>query len=578
MVSNVIATTILALLLACAASAQPQLTPAPAGPFHVAANQIVDVKGHTFLMRGTQLPEFRLDAAASDASSGIVFGPHSATSLAAIRLRFNMNTVRLPVNVQEGSRPGYFAELAKLVQRANESELLVLIAAHEPDANLPSSKTVEFWTRCAAYFKDYPNVMLDAFSDPSAASVSTIDVHSPEGWKLWRQSFESLVHAIRSAGAHQPIVAMSWKDDRMFEGAGATPLLNDSNIIYDAARDAHFGFLARRAPVLANGWDLELENTAACSALPSDPSAAGVLVQANLDYFDTHRISWTVSVFEPGKLVKDLAFHDATQLDNGWTCGHPTYPQAGLGRLIEAHMRGTEERGFFVVSAAGGPDLPRGGFAIAYGPVLAERDSHSAGLRLPLSLGKLSVEVIDVRGVTRRAGIFGATAGWGQVNFVIPADSAPGPGSMTVVRADGSRSSAKIMIADTAPGFWARVSCRGPAQGTVVRVFANGRTAQAPLSSCEKGDCKTVPIVMTSGAVTRVRLEGSGFRYARSAANIELTIGGIRVPVVSFGAARDAGMDQVTVEIPASLRGLGETDVVCRLNGRVSNPVRIRIG
>src|SRR5581483_5915571 len=80
------------------------ITPAAAGPFHVDHNRIVDTRGRAFLMRGTQLTDFRLETAAADirpggGKNGADFGPHSATSLSAIRLRFNMNTVRIPVNV-----------------------------------------------------------------------------------------------------------------------------------------------------------------------------------------------------------------------------------------------------------------------------------------------------------------------------------------------------------------------------------------------------------------------------------------------------------------------------------------------
>ena len=82
---------------------------------------------------------------------------------------------------------------------------------------------------------------------------------------------------------------------------------------------------------------------------------------------------------------------------------------------------------------------------------------------------------------------------------------------------------------------------------------------------------------MASGATTTVRLASSGFRHAGSAADIEVTIGGVRVPVVSFGSADEQGLDQLTIEIPAALRGIGETDLLCHLNGRVSNAVLVRL-
>ena len=62
------------------------------------------------------------------------------------------------------------------------------------------------------------------------------------------------------------------------------------------------------------------------------------------------------------------------------------YPAPGIGRVVQAHLRATEERALFVVGAAGGIDVPRGGFAIAYGPVMASRDVRGCYQRMPPAL------------------------------------------------------------------------------------------------------------------------------------------------------------------------------------------------
>jgi uncharacterized protein (TIGR03437 family) len=302
------------------------------------------------------------------------------------------------------------------------------------------------------------------------------------------------------------------------------------------------------------------------------------MIVANLEDLDARRVSWTMSVFKPGKLIKDLGLHDATSLENGWTCGPQKYPLPGLGRVIEGYLRATEERSIFVVSAGGGVDLPRGGFANGYGPVMAERDALARGSRLPRSLGGIAVHVTDSAGVTRPAGIYWVSAGWGQVNFVVPEESAPGLARMTLVRDDGSRLSTTITIADTAPGFRTGLSCRGAAIGNAIQVFADGHARTTPIAVCEEGDCRALEVPMTRGATTKVRLRASGFRHAANAGDVQVTIGGKRVPVISYGPGDDPGMDQLTVAIPAGLRGLGETDLVAHVNGRVANVVRIRIG
>src|SRR5579862_3796182 len=87
-----------------AASLEPAAvspTPAPAGPFHVSGNQILDSKGRPFLIRGTQVAPFHPETAAHDNRAGLDYGAHSATTLSAIRLRFNMNAVRIPLDLRE---------------------------------------------------------------------------------------------------------------------------------------------------------------------------------------------------------------------------------------------------------------------------------------------------------------------------------------------------------------------------------------------------------------------------------------------------------------------------------------------
>jgi hypothetical protein len=421
------------LILACVvlpavSSSSQQITLAPQGPFHVAGKYQVDAHGITFPLRGTELPAFHPQTVARDTRVAADFGPHSATSLAAIRLRFNMNAVRIPVDVADSERDDFFPELKRLVRRAHDTELLVILVAREPGAAMPSAKTITFWRSCAAHFRDDPNVLFDLFSFPNSPSNAE-----------WAAALNPLIAAIRGAGATQPIIAMRPSLE------GITALLDDPGVIYEATpresdtrtdreRDAQFGRLADRVPVIAAGWDLELGSERACRAIPEEPGAATALAQNTLNYYDAHDIGWTVSVFTPGRLIKDLADHDGTSLENGWTCGRVTYPAAGIGRVVQAHLRAAEERGLYVVGAAGGLDVPRGGFAIAYGPAMAKRDAHATGSRLPVHLAGIAVHVTDSKGVSRPAGILYTSAGWGQINFVIPDASATGPARMTIVR------------------------------------------------------------------------------------------------------------------------------------------------
>jgi hypothetical protein len=311
------------LILACVVlpagcSSSQQITLAPQAPFHVAGKYLLDAHGIVFPLRGTELPAFHPQTVAQDTRVAADFGPHTAASLAAIRLRFNMNAVCIPVDVADGDGDNFFPELKRLIRRAHDTELIRILVARQSGAAMPSAKRIAFWSSCAAQFHDDPNVLFDLFS--FAGSSSNAD---------WIAALNPLIAAIRGTGATHPIIATRPVLEGMItllDGPGviyeATP--RESDIRTDRERDSQFGRLAERVPVIAAGWDLEIGNERACRAIPEGPGAATTLVQSTLNYYDAHDIGWTVSMFTPGRIIKDRADHDGTSLENGWTCGRVT--------------------------------------------------------------------------------------------------------------------------------------------------------------------------------------------------------------------------------------------------------------
>jgi uncharacterized protein (TIGR03437 family) len=64
----------------------------------------------------------------------------------------------------------------------------------------------------------------------------------------------------------------------------------------------------------------------------------------------------------------------------------------------------------------------------------------------------------------------------------------------------------------------------------------------------------------------------------RDASEVHVEIGGQDVPVLYSGAAGHfPGLDEVTVEVPRNLAGMGDVDVVMTVDGQAASPVRIRI-
>ena len=538
-------------------AAAPQLTPPATGPYRVEGNRILNARGAVYLARGTEMPTLTLDAAET-AGNGKELGAFSASAFVSIRQRLNMNAVRLPVSAPLYEQSAaYRVRVAEVIRSANHFELLVILAADPGDA------PAHFWERCAGDFKDFPNL----FFAPGDTAI---------------------LAAIRRAGAEQPVlIAGPFQDGARNVIYQATPRYATTRT--DDDRWRQFGSLAARAPVLVNGLDPQLDQKSEeCAAFPSDPGAATKLVQENLAYFDARQISWTLSSFRPGKMLTEYRYFNWTKLDDGWTCGE-TPPRSGIAMVLAAHLWGVDPHGLFAVNHVnGGMVLARGGLATAYGPVMAERETTApAGQPLPLKLSNVSVRVTDSRGVARLARLQYTGAGWSDITFVAPPNAATGPAEVAVVRSDGSSSAGRVIIADVAPGFFAAYGdARGPASGEVAqRATPQSRDREGVVSErrfatskCDAAGCRAMPIPLSDGVTTTVRLAASGIHYAGPNAVVRVTVGGMAVPVLGFGPVDDVGRDRVTIQLPVELRGVGETDLAMTVNGVLSNVVRINCG
>ncbi len=551
------------VLLAWTLSALAQIGPTaiPHGGLHVEGTRIVDEAGQIILLRGTQLPS--LEAA-------------TPTTLSQIRQRWNMNAVRLPVSVSAANRdPDYLGRVAGAIKKVNQAEMIAILAATgDAEQGLPTADTEQFWKSAAAYFKTYPGIIFDAFSEPVAGDIPghQVGIHSAADWQFWLHGGKSasgqkavgmqvLVDAIRSTGATQVIAAMALDDDPLLQGFDRSAYVNDPNVLYefcpmhptnltDAQRDQHFGFAASQVPLLANDWDLELDQASAqCQGLPADPKKTEAIVRSLLTYFDAHEISWTSSVFQPGKLITDLDTYEPTQLYRSWTCGQAYWPPPGLGQAVQFHLWGVTGASLIAVNGGSGTiSLPQDGLGIGYGPGLENATS---------------LQVVDALGASREVPLL--FAGPGQINFAIPAYLPEGPLDLAVMTANGPGAIGKAVVRSITPGlFTATANARGPVKGAT----QDGTL----LWTCDISRCQTLPVRV--GA--QVTLWGTGFRHA-SLADLRITVGGIEIPILSAGAQAWPYNDQVTIEIGPELQGLGETDLIFTAVGKVANAVRIAI-
>jgi len=299
---------------ASSSSPPPKLTPRVSGPYHVEGSRLIDSSGQPYLIAGTRLaPVTSSDTDLTGAPGE--FGPLSATTIVTIRQRLNMNAVRLPVDSALYTEYQAFRERTRsVVETANRLELLVII---ESGGDAP-----RFWSAIAKDFRGNPNVFL--------ALPPTLS----------RDAAQCAVDAIRQAGAMQPIVVTDTQ-------------IKDPNLVIQVS--PHYASpsgelkriadLAETVPVLADGMDPEFfSDSAECKAFPQDPAEAEALTEKRLTFFDQHGISWTVSSFQPGKMISDYRYLIGTRLERGWSCTRRDPDLAvGLGIAVLSHLWKTME-------------------------------------------------------------------------------------------------------------------------------------------------------------------------------------------------------------------------------------------
>ncbi|MFN0119971.1 MAG: hypothetical protein ACKV2V_05670 [Blastocatellia bacterium] len=230
------------------------------------------------------------------------------------------------------------------------------------------------------------------------------------------------------------------------------------------------------------------------------------------------------------------------------------------------------------VSAASfrGPELAPEQIAAAFGKGLAVNAKSSDTLPLPATLAGTTVLVRDSAGLTRQASLFFVSPG--QVNYLVPAGTAPGTASVTVTSGDGNVATGTVTIVRTAPAlFTADATGAGLPAAYVVRVGADGSQRIEPVFRYEQG--KLTPVPMDFGADTDrlfLVMHGTGLRGRGALSAVTVTCGGAFLPVLHAGAVEGfAGLDQVNVELPRDLAGRDLVRLELIVEGKAANPTQL---
>ena len=220
-----------------------------------------------------------------------------------------------------------------------------------------------------------------------------------------------------------------------------------------------------------------------------------------------------------------------------------------------------------------------GSLASAYGVGLAAGDPGPILGVLPEEFGETTLSITDASGKTTLAPLFYVSPD--QLSFEVPPTVVPGTASATVSSGDGAvtETAANVQITKVAPGLFT-LNNSGLAAAYATRVLANTSTValEPAYQTGPLGTFIPLPISMgASGDTVVLTLYGTGFDAA-TVATTTATVNGVSTPVLFAGSQMQyTGLDQLNLQLPHSLAGSGNVDILVTIAGVQANLVQITI-
>ncbi len=252
----------------------------------------------------------------------------------------------------------------------------------------------------------------------------------------------------------------------------------------------------------------------------------------------------------------------------------------GLAKTGSIYILGLEAAAPTVSAATyGRPPVAADSIAATFYSDLAAETQSAPSTPLPTSLAGTTVSVTDALGAVRSAPLFFVSPG--QVNWEVPAGTAPGPATIQFTNAQNISVRDTVDVELISPGlFAANATGSGPASAYLLLYpsgAASPSSTQFVFACPAGGSCTATPV--TLGAQTDAAyliLFGTGVRH--SSGPVVVQIGDLTIPAASSGAQGVyAGLDQVNVLLPNSLAGSGLLNVNLVVDGVSSNTVQINI-
>ena len=198
---------------------------------------------------------------------------------------------------------------------------------------------------------------------------------------------------------------------------------------------------------------------------------------------------------------------------------------------------------------------------------------------MPKSLGGVSVLVDG-----KPAQLFFVSPA--QINYLVPAGTAPGSAKVEVVRANTVVAQGTIILPGVSPSVFSFNSDgKGVPAGYVTRVKATGEQSNEAIHKYDSAQRKYVPtvIVRKSGEAIYLIIYGTGYKAAPDsdgnsangvAENVEVTIGGVKAQVDYAGASPFVGVEQVNVKLPDNVAAGAAITVLVKVNDGQGNIIR----
>jgi uncharacterized protein (TIGR03437 family) len=143
-------------------------------------------------------------------------------------------------------------------------------------------------------------------------------------------------------------------------------------------------------------------------------------------------------------------------------------------------------------------------------------------------------------------------------------------------RRESGRIVTTLIVATVAPGIFTLNSANLAA---AIGILTSAGRKQTPIQVYKVSGGTIVANPNNLGSVSdQVYLElyGTGIQAAGTS-NVEVTVGGKKVPVEYAGKSTFEGEDQVNILLPHSLAGAGNVTVQVTASGIAANPVQITI-